>query len=86
MTPTDRTPALLVDTAEAARLLNISSRLLRQLEARGELPSVRIGRLVRFSPAALEEWIAAPKESDRQRNLPAVVGGRPGHGHTTRAA
>jgi len=53
---------LLVDTPAAAKLLDISERMLRQLEARGEIPSCRIGRLVRFSPMALEEWILSRSE------------------------
>jgi hypothetical protein len=54
--PKPREP-LLVDTAAAAGMLDISPRMLRQLEARGEILSCRIGRLVRYSPAALEVWI-----------------------------
>ena len=47
---------LLVDTREAARLLNISTRTLWTLTARGELPSVRIGRRVLYRVETLREF------------------------------
>lgn len=50
-------PALLVDARTAARMLAVSPRTLHTLTRRGELPSVRVGRLVRYSPSALAEWI-----------------------------
>lgn len=56
------TPAepLAVDAAEAARLLGISLRHLRGLDASGRLPRpIRLGRAVRWSVAELREWLAA---------------------------
>ena len=49
---------LLVATPEAAQLLDISERTLRQMVARHEVPFLRIGRRVTFSVAALEQWVA----------------------------
>jgi len=49
---------LLLKVPEAARLLRISRNLAYELVARGELPSVRLGRVIRVPRRGLEEWIA----------------------------
>ena len=49
-------PQLLVDTNEAARLLSLSSRTVWQLQADGELPSLRVGRALRFRICDLEQF------------------------------
>jgi excisionase family DNA binding protein len=56
--PTGDPEPLLVDSAVAARLLNVSPRTLWQLAKSGRLPSKKIGRLVRFRPADLREFAA----------------------------
>ena len=48
---------LLVNAKEAARILSISQRKLWQLKNCGEIPYVRIGRAVRYSPDELRKWI-----------------------------
>jgi excisionase family DNA binding protein len=56
---------LLVDSREAAKMLNVSARTLWALSNSGAMPKpIRIGRAVRFSYAALREWIdnGCPKE------------------------
>ena len=50
---------LLVKSREAARLLSISARKLRQLTNARELPSVKIGASVRYSLADLNRFIEA---------------------------
>lgn len=50
---------LLVDTREAARLLAVSPRTVWSMMARGELPTVRLGRAVRVRMADLEAFVAA---------------------------
>ena len=50
--------ALLLTVAEAARLLRIGRGLCYELIARGELPAVRLGRVIRVPRFALEQWIA----------------------------
>jgi excisionase family DNA binding protein len=60
----ERPPALrplLVKPPEAARLLSISARKLWQMTNCGELPCVRIGAAVRYSPADLEAWVESQK-------------------------
>jgi excisionase family DNA binding protein len=49
---------LLLESKDAAAVLAISERTLWDLAARGEIRRVRIGRLVRFSVAELEAWVA----------------------------
>jgi excisionase family DNA binding protein len=48
---------LLVDSRAVARLLGISRTKAFQMMAAQELPTVRIGRSVRVSRIALDEWI-----------------------------
>lgn len=48
----------LLTSREAAALLRIGTRSLYEISSpRGSLPCVRIGRSVRYSQAAVEEWI-----------------------------
>ena len=61
---TELDDALLLKVPEAARLLRISRNLAYELVARGELPSVRLGRAIRVPRHALDAWIA------RQSGLP----------------
>jgi excisionase family DNA binding protein len=51
---------LLVKSVEAAKLLSISEKTLWSLTApRGPIPAIRVGeRSIRYSVAALEQWIA----------------------------
>ena len=57
---------ILVDAREAARLLAISERTLWDLTFKREIPSLKIGRCVRYRIADLQGWaerktqIAAP--------------------------
>lgn len=57
------TPKLLLSSREAARALSVSPRTLWSSTApRGDLPSVKIGRCVRYHVADLERWIETRKE------------------------
>lgn len=49
----------LLTVPEAAKLLRIGRNLAYELVARGEIPSVRLGRLIRVPRAALEERLRA---------------------------
>ncbi|MFH5806242.1 helix-turn-helix domain-containing protein [Alienimonas sp. DA493] len=49
--------SVLVDPRQAADLLRVSERTLRDLTVpHGDLPAVRIGRLVRYRTTALADW------------------------------
>jgi excisionase family DNA binding protein len=50
------TAAILVDAREASRLLAISPRTLWQLTKQQLVPTVRIGRSVRYRVADLDDW------------------------------
>jgi excisionase family DNA binding protein len=49
---------LLLTPKQAAAALGISPRLLWSLTKSGEVPVIRLRRAVRYSPAALQQWIA----------------------------
>ena len=42
----------------AAALLGVSTRTVRRLTARGELPAVEVGGRVMYSPLAVEHFVA----------------------------
>jgi hypothetical protein len=52
---------LLVDQPTAARMLSVSPSGLRKLTARGTVPSVKLGRNVRYDVADLRRVIEANK-------------------------
>ncbi len=53
-----RDDALLLTVSEAAKLCQISRGLAYDLISRGELPHIRLGRVIRIPRQGLEEWIA----------------------------
>ena len=48
---------ILLTVPEAAKLLRISRNLAYELVARGEIPAIRLGRVIRVPRAPLEEWV-----------------------------
>lgn len=68
--PTAPAP-LLLTREEAATTLRLCARTVDAMIRRGELPAVRIGRQVRLSVTALQEWIAR-READSQAE-PKIV-------------
>lgn len=50
---------LLLTVPETARLLRISRNLAYELVARGELPAIRFGRVIRIPRHALDDWVGA---------------------------
>ncbi|MDB5344368.1 MAG: Helix-turn-helix domain [Schlesneria sp.] len=59
----ERNEQLLVSTSGAARLLNVSERLLWDMtRPRGPIPCVKVGARILYSVSALREWIAAAME------------------------
>jgi excisionase family DNA binding protein len=47
----------LLNVAEAARLLRIHPKTLRNKARRGVIPGVQVGRLWRFRASVLNEWL-----------------------------
>lgn len=60
----DKREPLTVSVVDAAQLLGISRALAYELVARGELPSVRLGRRVVIPRKALEALVEAPGVSE----------------------
>lgn len=63
------TEPFLLKAREAAQRLAISERYLYQLTSSGELPCVRIGKLVRYSVETLRKWVK-DRESVEHPPLP----------------
>jgi excisionase family DNA binding protein len=72
--------SLLLAADQVAELLGLSVRSIKRLSSEGTLPGVvRIGRSVRFSRAALEEWVGRgcpPAKGPRRRAVLARNGRR----------
>lgn len=47
----------LMTVPEAAKLLRISRNLAYELVARGEIPAIRLGRVIRVPRGTLEKWL-----------------------------
>ena len=64
----------LLTASEAADLLNVTEWRVYQLARQNRIPTVRLGRLVRFSPIAVDRWIDAggsPLASSRKSAMDA---------------
>jgi excisionase family DNA binding protein len=57
---------LLVSTHEAARMLGVCTRTVWELTRAGELPCVRIGVRVLYSPDTLRRWVAARERAAKE--------------------
>ena len=55
---------LLLKPLEAAQVLGIGRSLMYEMIARGEIPSVRLGRCLRVSKESIEKWI---REREQER-------------------
>ena len=50
----------LLTPRETAEWMKVSTRTLRRLVERGEVPALRVGRQVRFDPAELASYVYGP--------------------------
>lgn len=48
---------MLISATKAAELLGISARHLWTLTKSGDIPCIRVGRRVMYSPTLLQEWV-----------------------------
>ncbi len=71
---------MLLTVREAAELLRISRNLAYELVARGEIPSIRLGRIIRVPRTALAQWLAT-ESAERP-----VTGRAPQPGQVLRAS
>lgn len=65
---------ILLTVPEAAKVLRISRNLAYELVARGEIPAIRLGRVIRVPRAPLEEWVNAEAATSPSRSPDGVVG------------
>jgi excisionase family DNA binding protein len=49
----------LVDAEAAANLLRIHPKTVKRMAAAGKIPGMRIGKLWRFRPSALDDWMTS---------------------------
>lgn len=63
---------LLLSTEEVATALGIGRSRAYTLIARGELPSIRVGRLIRVRADALQAWIATRTQGEAGEGSPAT--------------
>lgn len=55
---------LLWNGRQTAKAMDISERTLWQLTKDGKIPHVRIGKLVKYDPSAVREWISKNSRAD----------------------
>lgn len=68
---------LVLTVAEAADVLRIGQRQLRQLIARRELYAARVGRSIRIPRSSIETFLSGPRDDDHKVGALALVeGGR----------
>jgi excisionase family DNA binding protein len=48
----------LMDSNQAAQFLGVHPRTLQRMVLRGQIAGVRVGKLWRFVPSAIQDWIA----------------------------
>ena len=49
--------APLIDSNQAAQFLGVHPRTLQRMVLRGQISAVRVGKLWRFVPSAIQDWI-----------------------------
>lgn len=60
---------VLLTVPEAAKMLRISRNLAYELVARGEIPAIRLGRVIRVPRGLLEEWLKSESAISGHRDL-----------------
>lgn len=63
---------ILVNSREAAKMLGISERKLFDLTKRGEIPSVKTGKSVRYRPESLRQW-AETRERSKASQASTII-------------
>tara|TARA_B100001989_G_scaffold30917_1_gene18402 strand:- start:10 stop:207 length:198 start_codon:yes stop_codon:yes gene_type:complete len=59
-------PDDILTVREVAALLKVSDKTVRRLEARGELPSFRVGAQLRFRRVDIYAWVEAQRSAGSQ--------------------
>lgn len=61
----ETTQPLLLSPAQASKVIAVSPRKLWSMTAGGEIPHLKIGRLVRYSCGDLERWVLEQRRHGR---------------------
>ena len=70
-------PGQLLTARQVAELMQISERSVWSLTNSGSLAAIRIGRLVRYSPADVQSWIERRRRPAAAPDAPADLGDPP---------
>ena len=73
---------LLFTLNESARQLSVSTRTVRRMMERGELPWVRIGRAIRIPAKSLKKWVDINMSSEHNYSCAGNVQGGKSTCHT----
>ena len=73
---TDEGTETLLEAKGVAEWLGVKEDYVRDLGRRGEIPTVKIGKYVRFERDAIREWIAQQRDPVDARDLRSVRGTR----------
>src|ERR1700746_2817910 len=65
-----------LDVHEVAELLKVSERQIYELAASGKLPSFRSGKIIRFDPQDVADWLRQKKPSNGQSATRKLKEGR----------
>jgi len=60
-------PVILIGSGELAQRLGVSDRHIRRLVRERRIPYVRWGRVLRFDPAEIDEWVEANRTAALER-------------------
>ena len=66
----------LLEAKDAADWLGVKEDYVRDLGRRGEIPTVKIGKYVRFERDSIREWIARQRDWNDRAPVPRLLGRR----------
>lgn len=75
-TPLQGCPGPLMTVRDVANMLQVSEKWVYRVARSGQLPSIRIGRVRRFSRTDIHAWIEKHKQAEASLHCSAI----PGHG------
>ncbi len=66
----------LLEAKDVAAWLGVKEDYVRDLGRKGEIPTVKIGKYVRFERDSIREWIAQQRDSNDRAPVPRLLGRR----------